>query len=119
MTDLAKLVGEDAEHLWNSLPYVKTYNKDGEVYGVIGAGINDNLTMLYFHTVGNGSFTYSMIRDIVKKYNTVDMCVIVPEAMDFYNAERFLSIHGFICYHIEDEAGKKMMYAIHYKEDSK
>lgn len=76
MTDLAKLVGEDAEHLWKWLDYYDVYYKNGDPYGVIGVKIDDGISFVYSMAINNMKYTKTML-SVMKKINDTVPCGFV------------------------------------------
>ena len=118
MSDLATLVGEDAEHLWNSLKYHKLYyDKDGHVYGIVGAMVEDDMTMLYTMARNNSKFSFSMIKDIFSLYYSMNITLIVDTESRFDSIAKSLTPLGFKFFYVTSESGHEFMYAIHNKEE--
>ena len=107
MTELAHLVGEDAEHLWNSLDSHKLYYKDGLVYGIIGVRFEDNILGVYSRA--NGDFTVGMLRDIIKFYHTTSVLLILDNHN--HHIETLLKMYEFTLIH-----ENKILLAIHNKD---
>lgn len=117
MTDLARLVGEDAEHLWEYLPFKKVYYKDGEPWGVLGTYLDNNLTVI-FSMANDDMFTIGMFRDILKMYHNMDIALVTDTEEKFDYIKELLSPYDFIFSIGEVEPnGRKFLYSIHYKED--
>ena len=112
MTELAHLVGEDAEHLWNSLDSHKLYYKNGIVYGIIGVRFEDNILGVYSRA--NGEFTVGMLRDIIKFYHTTSVLLVTDQKSAFEHIQKALSRYDFSFYF--EEKPMPMMISIHIKE---
>lgn len=117
MTDLAKLVGEEAEHIWYSLPYKKLFYKDGEPYGMIGINVDEDMAMVYSMAKDNGDFTVGMLKMIIGIYNKMNITLITDNEASFAKIEKTLRPYGFECFVITNELGWKFLYSIHFKED--
>lgn len=115
MTDLAKVVGEDTEYVWLSLPYSKVFYKDNEPYGVIGVRVDENMAMIYSMAKENGKFTVGMLRTIIGMYRKLDVTLITDSADAFGYIREALAPYGFEFFHIHSDTGKEFMYSLHYK----
>jgi hypothetical protein len=116
MTELAKLVGEDSEHLWYSIPYKKLFYKDGEVYGIIGVKPEGTMSVVYSMARNNGEFTIGMLRMIRKLYSKSDIMLITDDKNSFEKIYKTLEPYGFYCFVSTNEYGMEFLYSIHYKE---
>jgi len=116
VTDLAKLVGEDSEHLWYSIPYRKLFYKDGEVYGIIGVKPDGDMSVVYSMAKENGDFTVGMLRTIIRLYKKTDVMLITDQEKSFDKISKALEPYGFECFTVTNEYGMTFLYSIHYKD---
>ena len=117
MTDIAKLVGENAEHLWDYLPNKKIYYKDSAPWGIIGTFYDDGVTVI-FSMANDNMFTRGMLRDIMKLYNQLDIALVSDVESKFDYIKGLLDPYDFT-YRIVDaeHIGRKIMYAFHFIGD--
>ena len=95
MTELAQLVGEDAEHLWAHLDYHKLYYKDGLVYGIIGITFENDSAVIFSKAGNNEAFTRGMLRDIIKLYQKMSVVLITDQESSFETIRNALDRYGF------------------------
>lgn len=112
MSELAHLVGEDAEHLWEACDSYKLYYKDNFVYGVIGVRVEDNILGIFSRA--NGDFTVGMLRDIIKFYHTTSVLLVTDQKDSFEHIQKVLSRYNFSFYF--EEKPIPMMISIHMKD---
>ncbi len=115
MSELAQLVGEDAEHLWSHLDYHKLYYKDGIVYGIIGVTFEDSSAVIFSKAGTNEPFTRGMLRDIIKLYKKMSVVLITDQESSFDIIRKALDRYWFVYNYIDEPM--KLMISIHTKED--
>lgn len=115
MTELAQLVGEDAEHLWAHLDYHKLYYKDGLVYGIIGITFENDSAVIFSKAGNNEEFTRGMLRDIIKLYQKMSVVLITDQESSFETIRNALDRYGFSYYYETEPI--KMMVSVHIKEN--
>lgn len=115
MTDLAHIVGEDAEHLWDRLDYYNIYYKDSNPYGVIGVIIDNGVAVIYSTAINGDKFSIGMLKDIIKLYNKTDIALITDKEYAYGYIRKALEPYGFSFHYAEAESGRKFMYSIHFK----
>lgn len=114
MSDIAMVVGEEAEHLWMTLK-TKIYYKDSKPYGILGLAIEDTMIVIYSMAINNGDFTVAMIRDIIKLYNDYNITLITDDNGSFDKIKNVLEKYGFYFFTVDTDSGKTFMYSLHYK----
>jgi hypothetical protein len=115
MTDLARLVGEDAEHLWDFLPYKKLYYKNGDVFGIIGVIEDNGVSVVYSMSNDEDKFSFGMVRDIRKMYDNLNLALITNKEYAYGHIRNTLEPYGFTFHYAELDNGQKFMYSIHIK----
>ena len=117
MTELAQVVGEDAEHLWMAMDLCKVYMKHGKPYGVIGVMKDESTDMLviYSMALNDGKFTNGMLKDIIKMYRQSNITLITDREYAFEYINKALEPYGFQSFVIDSSTGSRYLYNLHYR----
>ena len=111
-SDLVAVVGEDTAPYWELL-MPKVYYKDGKPHGVIGYTQEPTLTTVYSMSL-NDIFTVGMLRDIIRLYNSSNLCLITDSPDAFEHIKKVLGRYDFAFVKHMEDSGREWMYSFHF-----